>query len=174
MYVFVCPVCCNIYVPCVCTVEPLLWGHPFCIRKVAFQEGWPLVRDRNQFIYVYIYSVQWPLTRGWPPVRVASQKGFHCICSYLCVLWFGCLTSHRQWGHSETAPPFTVPCEEREAWFLHRSHRESNPGPSRCTPLCSMNLCVQCMCECYVYECVLCMNVCGRPVCIFLNVKHPL
>ena len=34
------------------TVEPLLWGHPFCIRKVAFQEGWPLVRGRNQYIYV--------------------------------------------------------------------------------------------------------------------------
>ena len=29
------------------------------------------------------------------------------------VCW--CLTSHRQRGHSETAPPFTVPCEGREA-----------------------------------------------------------
>ena len=26
-----------------------------------------------------------------------------------------CLTSHRQRGHLETAPPFTVPCEVREA-----------------------------------------------------------
>ena len=26
-----------------------------------------------------------------------------------------CLTSHRQRGHLETAPPFTVPCEGREA-----------------------------------------------------------
>ena len=34
------------------TVEPLLWGHPFCIRKVAIQEGWPLIRGRNQNIYV--------------------------------------------------------------------------------------------------------------------------
>ena len=34
------------------TVEPLLWGHPFCKRKVAFQEGWPLIRGRNQYIYV--------------------------------------------------------------------------------------------------------------------------
>ena len=25
-----------------------------------------------------------------------------------------CLTSHRQRGHLETAPPFTVPCEGRE------------------------------------------------------------
>ena len=34
------------------TMEPLLWGHPFCIRKMAFQEGWFLVRCRNQYIYV--------------------------------------------------------------------------------------------------------------------------
>ena len=26
-----------------------------------------------------------------------------------------CLTSHRQRGHLETAPPFTVPCEGHEA-----------------------------------------------------------
>ena len=26
-----------------------------------------------------------------------------------------CLTSHRQQGHLETAPPFIVPCEGREA-----------------------------------------------------------
>ena len=35
----------------------------------------------------------------------------------------------------ETVTPFTVPCEGREARFLHRSHRESNPGPSRGSPL---------------------------------------
>ena len=32
--------------------------------------------------------------------------------------WLGgwlCLTPHRQRGHLETAPPFTVPCEGREA-----------------------------------------------------------
>ena len=34
------------------TMEPLLWGHPFCIRKVAFQKGWPLIRGGNQYIYV--------------------------------------------------------------------------------------------------------------------------
>ena len=27
-------------------------GHAFCIKKVAFQEGWTLVRGRNQNIYV--------------------------------------------------------------------------------------------------------------------------
>ena len=26
-----------------------------------------------------------------------------------------CLTSHREQGHLETAPPFAVPCEGREA-----------------------------------------------------------
>ena len=31
-----------------------------------------------------------------------------------------CFTSHRQRGHLEMAPPFTVPCEGREARFLHR------------------------------------------------------
>ena len=44
--------------------------------------------------------------------------------------WF-CFTSHQQQGHSETAPPFTVPCEGREARFLHRSYQESNPRTSR-------------------------------------------
>ena len=42
-----------------------------------------------------------------------------------------CSAPHRQRGHLETAPPFTVPCEGREARFIHRSQRESNPGPSR-------------------------------------------
>ena len=46
-----------------------------------------------------------------------------------------CFTSHRQRGHLETAPPFTVPCAGREARLLHRSHRESNPGPYRGSPL---------------------------------------
>ena len=34
-------------------MEPLLSGHHFCIRD--FQEGWPLIRGRNQYINVYIY-----------------------------------------------------------------------------------------------------------------------
>ena len=34
-------------------------------------------------------------------------------------------------GHLETAPPLTFPCEGREAGFLHRLNRESNPGALR-------------------------------------------
>ena len=44
--------------------------------------------------------------------------------SFICVGWL----AHRQQGHLETALPFSVPCEGREALFLHCSHRESNPG----------------------------------------------
>ena len=46
-----------------------------------------------------------------------------------------CFTSHRQRGHLETAPPFTVPCDGHEARFLHRSHGESNPRPSHGSPI---------------------------------------
>ena len=46
-----------------------------------------------------------------------------------------CFTSHRQRGHIEMAPPFTVPCEGREARFLLCSHLESNPRPPRGSPL---------------------------------------
>ena len=44
-----------------------------------------------------------------------------CVCVRVCrpilivlVGWL-CFTSHRQRGHLETAPPFTVACEGREA-----------------------------------------------------------
>ena len=36
------------------TVEPLLWGHPFFTRNVAFQERLSLIMVRNQYIYVKI------------------------------------------------------------------------------------------------------------------------
>ena len=44
------------------------------------------------------------------------------------ICWF-CFTPHRQRGHLETAPPFTVPCKGREGQFLHRSHRASRGSP---------------------------------------------
>ena len=34
---------------------------------------------------------------------------------YVWLVGWLCLTSHRQRGHLETAPPFTVPCEGHEA-----------------------------------------------------------
>ena len=43
--------------------------------------------------------------------------------------------SHRQRGHLETAPPFTVPCKGREARLIHHTHQESNSGLSRGSPL---------------------------------------
>ena len=57
---------------------------------------------------------------------------FDITLSNICWLF---LTSHRQRGHLKTAPPFTLPCEGRGARFLHRFHRESNPGPPRGSPL---------------------------------------
>ena len=54
-------------------------------------------------------------------------------CTLMLAGWL-CFLSHRQRGHLETAPQFTVPFEGREAWFIHRSNRESNPGPSRGSP----------------------------------------
>ena len=42
-----------------------------------------------------------------------------CVCVYIYIyIWLVgwlCLTSHRQRGHLETVPPFTVPCEGCEA-----------------------------------------------------------
>ena len=43
--------------------------------------------------------------------------------------WLG-LTSHRQRGHLETVPPFTVPCEGRKAQFLHHSKPGIKPRGS--------------------------------------------
>ena len=71
------------------------------------------------------------------PCTSNSPAGFHlaytCDISntFVCV----CLTTHRQQGHLETAPPFTVPCEGHDAQWIHRPDRESNPGPSRGSPL---------------------------------------
>ena len=46
------------------------------LREVAFQEVWPLVRSRKQYIYVKIYIVKWPFQKE-SLIRVASPKGFH-------------------------------------------------------------------------------------------------
>ena len=46
-----------------------------------------------------------------------------------------CLTSHRQGGHLETAPPFTVPCEGHEALLYTVSTGNRNPGSLCDSPL---------------------------------------
>ena len=67
-----------------------------------------------------------------------SQRSFKPSNDRAKVVWLvGCLgfTSNRQRGHLEMAPPFNVPCEGREARLIHRTHRQSNPRPSRGSPL---------------------------------------
>ena len=73
------------------------------------------------------------------PTYICALRNSVLFClSYICwgvnakmlVGWLY-LASHRQHGHLDKAPPFTVPCDGREAQFLHLSHRELNPGPSR-------------------------------------------
>ena len=44
------------------------------------------------------------------------SKSFYFVeLNVSCLVGWLCLTSHQQRGHLETAPPFTVPCEGREA-----------------------------------------------------------
>ena len=59
------------------------------------------------------------------------------LCTFITIQvgWLVVFTSHRQRGYLETAPPFIVTCERREARFLHRPLRKLNPGPSRGSPL---------------------------------------
>ena len=45
------------------TVEPLLWGHPFCMRKVAFQEG-GLSSGEEINTYMYRFTLSSGLSRG--------------------------------------------------------------------------------------------------------------
>ena len=58
-----------------------------------------------------------------------KSSSLHKMKPSLSIGWL-CFTSLRQRGHLVTAPPFTVPCEGLEAWLIHCTHRESNPGPS--------------------------------------------
>ena len=47
-------------------------------------------------------------------IALVSVSTLTPACRCWLVGWL-CLTSHRQRGHLETAPPFTVPCEGCEA-----------------------------------------------------------
>ena len=73
---------------------------------------------------------------GTYPIRILKKliiviKQVEFLNEIVCL----CFTSLQQRGHLETAHPFTVPCEGREALKIHRSNRESNPGPPRDSPL---------------------------------------
>ena len=91
------------------------------LSQVAFLEG--------------LASRQGGLSKGVPLYRQFCHINLYkCMSSPQLVGWL-CLTSHRQQGHLETAPPFTVPCEGREARWIHHFDRELNPGPSHGSPL---------------------------------------
>ena len=79
------------------------------------------------------------------------RLNMHTYIYGLLIGWL-CFTSHRQRGYLEMAPPFTVPCERREARFLNRTHREFNPGPSRGSPL--HNRCAVPAQHTYIHKCI--------------------
>ena len=56
------------------------------------------------------------LFNTYPRIDICMERKKITINFFLLVGWL-CLTSHRQRGHLETAPPFTVPCEGREARY---------------------------------------------------------
>ena len=56
------------------------------------------------------------------------------ICILSPVGWLVVFTSHRQRGHLETAPNLLSLAKDVKLGF-YTSHRESNPGPSRGSPL---------------------------------------
>ena len=62
---------------------------------------------KHQNRKMYIYTVGTVHNKMCNVLRI-----IYMICGL--VSWL-CLTSHRQRGHLEKAPPFTVPCEGREA-----------------------------------------------------------
>ena len=68
--------------------------NPSCEATPFAQEKWPYKRGgllSGVEIHTFMFRFTWSsglFQRGWPLVRVASQKGFHCIhvdCSFLCV-----------------------------------------------------------------------------------------
>ena len=50
---------------------------------------------------------------AWEQIALCQNQNFYIHGVSWLVGWL-CLTSYRQRGHLEMAPPFTVPCEGRE------------------------------------------------------------
>ena len=90
------------------------------------------------FLYINIYNEIFPAAEFEQkvqfPLPIGDTRYAYFLKRIIKVGW-SCLTSHRQRGHLETVPPFTVPCKGREARFLHQSHRESNLRSLRDSPL---------------------------------------
>ena len=66
---------------CILAVQwnPSCEANPFALGKWPFKRGCLSSGvEINTFMFKF-YIVKWPFQRGWPMVRVASQKGFHCI-----------------------------------------------------------------------------------------------
>ena len=101
-----------------------------CDRAVVVSENTAIDWSRADTMWRFVRGAPCP-RQGFPMKQ--HNKGIDGLIGWL-VGWLY-LTSHRQRGHLETSPPFTVPCEGREARSIHRSHRELNPGPSRGSPL---------------------------------------
>ena len=84
----------------------------------------PLAKIPRRFYDIHVYQNKMLFLFTPPPLKVSLStlcilflKRLHGLFSHppkRMVGWL-CLTSHRQRGHLETAPPFTVPCEGREA-----------------------------------------------------------
>ena len=55
------------------TVEPLLWGHPFCPRIVTFQVRWPLNRGLTVYTKELMLSCLDLLERVTSPEGLASR-----------------------------------------------------------------------------------------------------
>ena len=77
--------------------------YVICIRS-SFSITWALLVDTAHVVYITNYTV----------TDVHLFSGIHYILhENLRRIGWLCFTSHRQRGHLETAPPFTVPCEGR-------------------------------------------------------------
>ena len=67
------------------------------------------------------------------PDYFEKSKGFSCPVFLYWLVLFNVLTTVR--SLREGAPLLIVCCEGSEAQYLHRPHRESNPGSLRDSPL---------------------------------------